>query len=117
MFCWSFIIFMVITPLASKGLQAQIPTPNHESHPEQVSTSQVVIVRVLRDGTIQVNSRPVVESALADFLARVRLTSKASSVFVKGAPELEFAQVAGIVDVARMAGFTTVGLLPDHKPR
>jgi len=50
--------------------------------------------------------------------ARLRLVFAARPggvLFLDGAPELEFADVATVIDVARGAGVFRIGLITDHE--
>lgn len=104
------IIFMVISPRVPVGLSVVLPEPPDEifGPPERVD---VVVVQVLRDGSLRINQQPV---AWRDLQARLEAVFKlrASRVaFVRGDGEIEFGAVARAIDVMRGSGITSVGLM------
>lgn len=104
------IIFMVISPRVPVGLSVVLPEPPDEilGPPEPVD---VVVVQVLRDGSLRINQQPV---AWRDLQARLDAVFKlrASRVaFVRGDGEIEFGAVARAIDVMRGSGITSVGLM------
>jgi biopolymer transport protein ExbD len=104
------IIFMVISPRVPVGLSVVLPEPPDEilGPPEPVD---VVVVQVLRDGSLRINQQPV---AWRDLQARLEAVFKlrASRVaFVRGDGEIEFGAVARAIDVMRGSGITSVGLM------
>jgi biopolymer transport protein TolR len=102
------IIFMVITPLAPKGLPALIPQPAKDGgHPEP----GVIVVHVGAGGALQINhekeSWETVGARLRDIFAE-----RAEKVaFVQGDAPVEFADVARVISIMRGAGIEKVGLL------
>jgi len=104
------IIFMVISPRVPVGFSVVLPEPpeTFAGPPEPVD---VVVVQVLRDGSLCINQQPV---AWPDLQARLESIFKlrASGVaFVRGDGEIEFGAVARAIDVMRGSGITSVGLM------
>jgi biopolymer transport protein TolR len=104
------IIFMVITPLTPKGLEALIPQPPPPGTPPQADDRTVVII-INKDRTMQLNQEPITEDRLADRLLDVFKTRAERVVFVKGDPDLEFQYVARAIDIAKGAQMDKVGLM------
>jgi len=70
-----------------------------------------IVLRIAKDRSIAIDSQPV---ASADLDARIRLVFAARPggvLFVDGARELDFGDVATVIDVARGAGVNRVGLI------
>ena len=63
-------------------------------------------------GAIEVNRQPVMLAGLATQLMTVFHLRPESTVFVGGAPELEFREIAEVIDVCKGAGIRHIGLLP-----
>ena len=104
------IIFMVISPRVPVGLSVVLPEPPEETS-RPPSPVDVVVVQVLRDGSLRINQQPV---AWPDLQARLEGVFKlrASRVaFVRGDGEIEFGAVARAIDVIRGSGITSVGLM------
>lgn len=104
------IIFMVITPIRSVGLDALIPqepdTPivNRADH-------RAVVVQIDRDLALRINHEAVSESQLAARLMDIFKTRAERVIFVQADADVEFQHVARAMDVARNAGIDKVGLL------
>ena len=102
------IIFMAIAPSRSTGMEAQIPpAPAAAASP---ALEDLVIV-IGRDRSLQINSRAVSRGELQSILQQALALQPGRAVFLKGAKELEYRDVAGILDDARAAGALRVGLL------
>ena len=102
------IIFMVITPTASVGLKAALPQDGPASAPPQPP----VIIRVEHDGKASVNTEAVQIADLGAKLASIFRARPGSTVFVDGADDLAYGEVAHVIDIAKGAGISTVGLMP-----
>ncbi len=104
------IIFMVITPLTPKGLDALIPQPPPKDAPPPTVDRTVVII-VNKDKSMMLNTEPITEDRLADRLLEVFKTRAERVVFVKADPDLEFQTVAKAIDIAKGAQMDKVGLM------
>jgi biopolymer transport protein ExbD len=106
------IIFMVITPLTPKGLEALIPQPPPPgTPPQQVQNDRTVVIIIEKNGTMMLNAEPITMDRLADRLIEVFKTRAERVCFVKGDPDLEFQVVAKAIDVAKGAQMDKVGLM------
>ena len=105
------IIFMVITPLVPKGLDALVPQPNpnkDEAQPEDVRT---VVVSIDSVGNLMINQDPVTKDQLGTRLYDIFKTRAERVMFVKGDPEILFQNVAEVIDIAKGAGVDKIGLI------
>ena len=104
------IIFMVIVPTKSVGLDPQVPQPADSSAaPTPPST---IVIYVKCEGSLEVNRRPVMLSELANQLMSVFHGRPESTVFVGGDGQLEFRHIAQVIDICKGAGIRHVGLMP-----
>jgi biopolymer transport protein TolR len=107
------IIFMVL-PQRTTGLPSQIPQPAPENQPAKANPLDVIL-SIGRDRALQINSQPV-EMAELESKLRLIFTSRPGGVlFVEGVPELEFADVAGVIDTARGAGVVRIGIITEQE--
>jgi len=104
------IIFMVITPLTPKGLEALIPQPPPPNAPPDVDQRTVVII-INKDRSMMLNTEPISEDRLGERLLEVFKTRAERVVFVKADPDLEFQYVAKAIDIAKGAQMDKVGLM------
>ncbi len=105
------IIFMVITPLTPKGLEALVPQPAPPDQQETAADQRTVVISVNADGSLQINQDSTDMARLGPRLEEIFKTRAERVVFVKGAPELEFQEVAQVIDIAKGAGIDKVGLM------
>ena len=104
------IIFMVITPLTPKGLDALVPQPPPDKAPPQADDRTVVII-IDKDRKMMINTEQTDENRLGARLQDVFKTRAEKVVFVKGDPSLEFRDVAKAIDIAKGAGIDKIGLM------
>ena len=110
------IIFMVITPLTPKGLDAlvpQPPPPNAKTPPP--AADRTIVVQVLRGSggqpVLKINQDDVSWQNLQGRLEEIYKTRAEKVMFVKADNDLEFAEVAQVIDIAHAAGVDKVGLI------
>ncbi len=104
------IIFMVITPLTPKGLEAVVPQPPPPNAPPQQQDRTVVII-INKDKSMLLNTEPISESRLQERLLEVFKTRAERVCFVKADPDLEVQTVAKAIDIAKGASMDKVGLM------
>ena len=106
------IIFMVITPLTPKGLDALVPQPPPpNAPPPDPNLDRTVVIIIDKDKKMMLNTEPTDETRLGERLMEVFKTRAEKVVFVKGDPELEFREVAKAIDIAKGAGIDKIGLM------
>ena len=105
------IIFMVITPLTPKGLEALVPQPPPPGTPPSQSDQRTVVIVVDAAHNYMINQEPTTEERLGPRLEEIFKTRAERVVFVKGDPGLDFMWVAKAIDIAHGAGIDKVGLM------
>lgn len=105
------IIFMVITPLTPKGLEALIPQPPPPGAQATQQDDRTVVIIVNKDHSMQLNTEPIAADKLTARLLDVFKTRQERVCFVKGDPDLEFQEVARAIDLAKGAQMDKVGLM------
>jgi len=110
------IIFMVITPLTPKGLDALVPQPpKDKNQPQTQDNNRTIVVQVLKGGggvaQYKINQDDVAFDNLRVRLEEIFKTRAEKVMFVKGDPDLTFESVALVIDVAHAAGVDKVGLI------
>ncbi len=111
------IIFMVVTPLIPKGLDALVPQPPPPDQ-QQVDVDlrtvaiQLECANVRCTGVLlKINQQDVTWETLGPRLQDIFKTRAEKVVFVKAADDLEFSHVARAIDIAKGAGVDKVGLI------
>jgi len=106
------IIFMVITPLVPKGLDALVPQPNPNQEQQQNEPDvRTVVVSVNEGGQLLINQDPVTKPELGARLTDIFRTRADRTMFVRGDPEVLFAEVAEVIDIAKGAQVDKIGLI------
>jgi biopolymer transport protein TolR len=103
------IIFMVVVPQRSVGLPAAVPQPAADASPQLAD----IVVSVNKDRSISINTEPIQLERLQERL-RIIFAARASKVvFVRGAGDLDFQEIAAVIDIAKGAGIFQVGLMTE----
>jgi biopolymer transport protein ExbD len=105
------IIFMVVTPLLSKGVSVDMArVPNPIDLPD-ADKDDAILVAVTRDGTIYLGSTKVGLEDLQTHVKDALANRVDKTVFVRSDARAKFGQVKAAVDEVRAAGVDNVGLL------
>jgi biopolymer transport protein TolR len=111
------IIFMVITPLTPKGLDALVPQPPPPNQPNTPPPQdRTVVVQVMKGGpggkpALKINQDDATWDNLQGRLEEIFKTRAEKVMFVKADNDLEFSDVAQVIDLAHAAGVDKVGLI------
>jgi biopolymer transport protein TolR len=105
------IIFMVITPLTPKGLEAMVPQPPPPNSKPTEADQRTVVITINKDHSMLINQDAIDEAHLGQRLEEIFKTRAERLVFIKGDPDLEFSYVAKAIDIAHGASIDKVGLM------
>ena len=113
------VIFMTITPLTPKGLDAAVPQPPPPgSPPPPPKDKTTVILSVVIDPqtknkVIKINQTVVDMKDLGQQLLDIFRTRNDRTAFVSGSDDLIFDDVIQVIDVAKGAGVDKIGLMTE----
>lgn len=110
------IIFMVITPLTPKGLDALVPQPPPKDQKQPPPSDRTIVVQLLDRGAgnapaVKINQDDATWETLQGRLEDIFKTRAEKVMFVKGDDNVPFADVANVIDIAHAAGVDKVGLI------
>jgi biopolymer transport protein ExbD len=109
------IIFMVITPLTPKGLDALVPQPPKNKDNNPPPSDRTVVVQLLKGSgdraNLKINQDDVTWENLGGQLNDIFKTRAEKVMFVKADPDLTFNEVAQVIDISHAAGVDKVGLI------
>ena len=106
------IIFMVITPLVPKGLEALVPQPSpNQQQPTPEILQKTIVVQVSLGGKLKINQEDHTWETLQPRLETIFKERAEKVAFVKGDDAVMFADVARAIDIMRGAGIDKVGLI------
>jgi len=97
------IIFMVITPLTPKGLDALVPQPPKDKQKQADPSDRTIVVQALKAGSgvaYKINQEDVRIEDLQGKLADIYKSRAEKVMFVKADTDLPFQTVAQVIDIA-----------------
>ena len=109
------IIFMVIVPVAPKGLDALVPQPPKDPQKQSEPDTRTIVVSVLHTAGTQVaykiNQDDVAKGDLLARLTSIYANRAERIMFIKGDDDVNFANVADVIDIGHAANVDHVGLI------
>jgi biopolymer transport protein TolR len=107
------IIFMVVTPLAQKGLDIALPQPPTDPTVRPPDTNTVVLT-VEDMNTITVNRVPVGLEELEAKLKDIYAARQDKTLFVRATGKVPYGRVVQAMDLARGAGVDRIGIISEQ---
>ena len=112
------VIFMVVTPLIPRGLDALVPQPPPPGQQPDVSLqARTIVIQVecvdlaCRNTSVKINEEHQTWDTLGPRLNDIFKERAEKVAFVKGADNLEFQHVARAIDIAKGVGIDKIGLI------
>src|SRR5512139_2692502 len=106
------IIFMVVTPLAQRGLDISLPQPPPPNQPQQQTpTNQVVLG--LEEGAVTVNRTPTSMEELEGRLKDIFQARSDKTIFVRATGTVPYGRVVQAMDIAKGAGVERIGIISE----
>src|ERR1700679_3042629 len=108
------IIFMVIEPVTPRGLDALVPQP--PKNPNQQQPNDRTIVVQIEPGANGIpnyknNDKDFPKSGLESELNQIYSTRAEKVMFVKGDANVDFQDVAAVIDIGHAVGVDHIGLI------
>src|SRR5215831_1469048 len=107
------IIFMVITPMLSKGVSVDMARVRNPSPMQAADKSDAITVAVQRDGKTYLNTTQVPAADLPPKVKDLLSNRLDKMVFVKADSRAKYDKVVDVVDNLRASGVDQLGLLTD----
>jgi biopolymer transport protein ExbD len=106
------IIFMIVTPLIAAGFQATLPKgKNLDPSPEQETD---VILGIDRNGNFFLDTKPVDEAVLEDYLRTVYAARTEDKIlYFKADNNLKYGRIQDAVELARRAGVRVLAAITE----
>jgi len=102
------VIFIIMTTASVQGLSINLPKPSNK--PSTVK-KEMRIVQVLPGGRLMLNGASVTLPQLEALLTSVRSRDPEFSLVVKGDPEVDYAHVVEVIDLAGRLNISNLGLV------
>ncbi|MBN2400486.1 MAG: biopolymer transporter ExbD [Candidatus Aminicenantes bacterium] len=107
------IIFMVTAPMMQSGISVKLPSAESRNNPSQ----EGLVLTLTKDRYIYMNDQIVnlyfLESRLKDFF----FNREKKVVFLKADKSLTYGYIIEVMDIIKIAGVDTVGMIVEPKPR
>jgi len=108
------IIFMVITPMLSKGVSVELVKTRNPIAMQAADKSDAVVVAVSRDGKTFLNTTQLQAADLAPKVKDLLANRLDKMVFIKGDQRAKYEIVLEVVQNLQAAGVDQVGLLTEQ---
>ncbi len=106
------IIFMVITPVAQKGIDVKLPET--ASDQPQGSSTNTIILTLEADGNVKLNTEPIEWSLVEGRLRDLYATRQDKTIFIRADSATPYRQVLKLIDMAKGAGIDVLGVIPER---
>jgi biopolymer transport protein ExbD len=109
------VIFMAAIPLSQRGLDATLP-PTTQG-PDTPAPSGQIMVEYTADKKLSINKGPVELSDLEQRLREIYRDRQDKTLYVSGAGSLRYGDIVTVIDAAKGAGVTRVGVITEGMRR
>ena len=103
------IIFMITTPQLSNDLDLSLPS-GRPPQKKPAEKPRIHYVDVAADGALQLNRQPTTLANLPPLLKALKQVEADPSVVVRGADEVNYEHIVGVIDLLQQADITKVGM-------
>lgn len=108
------IIFMVITPVAQKGIDINLPESSSGAEGEPQSATKSIVLTLEADQTLDINNRPVTMDLLESELRTIYQTRTTKTLFIRADETVLYESVLKVIDIAKGAGIEVLGVIPER---
>lgn len=109
------IIFMVITPMLSKGVSVDLVRTRNPIAMKEADQEDAVLVAVTRDGQTFLGTRRVTEEEMAAEVGDIVSNRLDKTVYLKCDARSSYERVVEVVNILRAVGVDEVGLLTEKE--
>jgi biopolymer transport protein ExbD len=109
------VIFMAALPMAQRGLDINLPAESQP--PTSLITSTQIVLEISADKHVSINHTDVRLDDLSTRLRDIYSARRDRTLFVVGAPALKYGDVVPIIDAAKGAGITQIGIVTEGMRR
>jgi biopolymer transport protein ExbD len=106
------VIFMAALPLTQRGVDINLPAETKSAKQQDDTVSQILL-SYTADRRISINNRDVAPNELEKFLRDIFDQRKDKTMFISGAGTLRYRDIVGVIDAAKGAGVTKVGIVTE----
>ncbi len=107
------IIFMVITPVAQKGVDIKLPESG-SSNPDPTAQSNAIVLTLENDLSVKLNQSPLTIDMLETGLRDLFQTRQDKTIFIRADQSIAYEQVLRVIDIAKGAGIDVLAVIPER---
>ena len=102
------IIFMVITPVAQKGIDIQLPEQSAGGGAEKAGG---IVLTLERDLSVKINQEPIGRDMLESRLKDLYMRRTDKTIFIRADRSIVYKEVLRIIDIAKGSGIEVLGVV------
>ena len=110
------VIFLAALPLSQRGLDINLPLETRGANESTADSSQIVL-QYTADRIITVNQQPIPIQQLETRLREIFEQRREKTMFIAGAGNLRYGEIIEVIDAAKGAGVTKVGIVTEQMRR
>lgn len=110
------IIFMVITPMLSKGVAVDMVKTRHPVKMQEADKEDAILIAITRDGKVFLSpgNQQVVPDQLSGKVKDLQTGRSDKTVYIRADARARFESVTDVVDNLRTAGVDQLGLITEE---
>ena len=108
------VIFIITTPQLSNDLEMNLPSPRKDNTPKP--PPKINRIAVDAAGHITLNEQAMELPQLKETLTAMKAGDPETSVVVRGASDVDYQRVIGVLDILQQVDITKVGLATEAGP-
>jgi biopolymer transport protein ExbD/biopolymer transport protein TolR len=108
------IIFIVVTPMLSKGISVDMAKTNNPSPMQNADKEDAVLIAIARDGRTYLGTEQMSPDALPQKVKDLLTNKLDKTVYVRADARSRYERVVEVVDNIRAAGVDQLGLLTEE---
>jgi biopolymer transport protein TolR len=111
------IIFMVVTPLLSQGVNVNLPENDNPEQDANISKDTSVIISIPEKDQYFVGRDRVERAQLVDKIKRLMKDKKLEDriIYIRGGRQVAYGEIVTTIDAVRNAGYDRIGLVTEKR--
>jgi biopolymer transport protein TolR len=110
------VIFMAALPMTQRGMDINLPAQSHDPTTGPPPPHQIVL-EITADKHLAINHADVTLDDLTPRLRDIYSARRDRTLFLVGAPSLRYKDIVPLIDAAKGAGITQVGIVTEGMRR
>jgi biopolymer transport protein TolR len=114
------IIFIVVTPLLSQGVNVNLPENDNPEEDPNITKDTSVVVSIPQTGQYYVGRDPVARTELVERIKRLmreKAKKEEQVVYIRAEKTVPYGEVVMTVDAIRNAGIDRIGLVTEKRKK